>query len=339
MADNFSVVSSGFYLDSDIPLALYIADVAVNVVFSAIAVLGNTFIMAALWKLSSLQIHSVLKVFLFSLASADLGVGAVVQPLYIAAVLTAMTGRLEASRTIGAVFYVVNWLLPYISCATVTGIAIDRYLALYFRLRYRILVTTKRVITLLILLWILTIAGTSFVLWNHIVYNALAIVTIAVFLFSTTVCYLKIYLTLRHQNGRFRAVVPLGLSSGTRPLSKRHNFNLARYKKTVNNMLYVYLAFIVCYLPLFCILIVIHVRGVNRIIKILRFVSATLIFVNSSLNPLLYCWKIREIRQVVLAAIAKLLCCCSWRQSSFHHYLPRERQHFKCKIAFTTSRL
>lgn len=311
MADNFSLVLSGLYFDSDIPFALYIADVAVNVVFSAIAVLGNTFIMVALWKLSPLQIHSVLKVFLFSLALADLGVGAVVQPLYITAVLTAMTGRLEVSRTIGAIFYVVNWLVPYISFATLTGIAIDRYLALYFRLRYRILVTTKRVIILLILLWILTIAGTSFVLWNHIVYNALANAIIAVFLFLTTVCYLKIYLTLRHQNGRFRAVAPVELSSETRSLSKRHNFNLARYKKTVNNMLYVYLAFILCYLPLFCILIVIHVRGVNRIIKIFRFLSATLIFVNSSLNPLLYCWKIREIRQVVLAAIAKMFCCCS----------------------------
>ena len=184
MADNFSVIVKGLYLDSDIPFALYIADVAVNLVFSAIAVLGNTFIMVALWKLSPLQIHSVLKVLLFSLALADLGVGAVVQPLYITAVLTAMTGRLEASRTIGAIFYLVNWLLPYISFATPTVIAIDRYLALYFRLRYRILVTT-RMITLLILAWLLTIAGTSLVLWNHIVYNALANTEIAVFLFST----------------------------------------------------------------------------------------------------------------------------------------------------------
>lgn len=311
MADNFSVIVKGLYFDSDIPFALYIADVAVNLVFSAIAVLGNTFIMVALWKLSPLQIHSVLKVLLFSLALADLGVGAVVQPLYITAVLTAMTGRLEASRTIGAIFYLVNWLLPYISFATLTVIAIDRYLALYFRLRYRILVTTRRVITLLILLWLLTIAGTSLVLWNHIVYNVLANTIIAVFLFLTTVCYLKIYLTLRHQNGRFRAVTPLPLSSGTRLQIKRHNFNLTRYKKTVNNMLYAYIAFILCYLPLLCILIVIHVRGIHRIVKILRFLSATLIFMNSSLNPLLYCWKIREIRQVVLVAIARLCCCCS----------------------------
>lgn len=311
MADNFSVVLRGLYLDSDIPFALYIADVAVNTIFSATAILGNAFIMAALWKLSPLQVHSVLKAFLFSLALADLGVGAVVQPLYIAAVLTAMNGQLEASRTIGTIFYVVNWLLPFISFATLTGIAIDRYLALYFRLRYRILVTTKKVVILLILLWVLTIAGTSFVVWNHKVYNALANAIITVFLFLTTISYLKIYLTIRHQSGRFPVVTPLQLPSENRPSSKKHNFNLTRYKQTVYNMLYVYAAFILCYLPLFCILIIIQVRVVNRTIKIVRFISATLIFMNSALNPLLYCWKIREIRRVVLVAIVNVFCCCS----------------------------
>lgn len=90
-------------------------------------------------------------------------------------------------------------------------------------------------------------------------------------------------------------------------------------------MLYVYIAFILCFLPLFCILIVIHVRGINRIVKILRFLSATLIFMDSSLNPLLYCWKIREIRQVVLVVIARLFAVAVKDNSSFRRYLQMER--------------
>lgn len=309
MADNFSVVLNGLYIDSDIPFALYIVDVTVNIVFSVTAILGNTFIIAALWKLSPLQVHSVLKAFLFSLALADLGVGAIVQPLYITAVLTAIHGHVKSSRTIGAIFYVVNWILPFVSFATLTGIAIDRYLALRFRLRYRILVTKKRVVTLLILLWLLTIAGTSLILWNHNYYNTFANAVVALFLFLTTVSYLKIYLTLKHQNGRFRVMTPLEMSIRNRRQSNKLNFSVNRYKQTVYNMLYVYAAFILCYLPLFCVLIVIHVRGVNTTLKIFRFVGATLIFVNSSLNPLLYCWKIREIRQVGLAAVMKVFCC------------------------------
>lgn len=202
MADNFSDVLEGLCIDSDIPFSLYIADVIVNTIFSAIAILGNTFVMVALWKLSPLQVHPVFKAFLLSLALGDLGVGVVVQPLYIASVVTAINGQLKASRTIGAIFYFVNWFVPFISLATLTLIALDRYLALHFRVRYRLLVTAKRVICLLILLWVLTIAGTTLIFWNHYVYNAFANGILALFLFLTTASYLKIYVTLRHQEGR-----------------------------------------------------------------------------------------------------------------------------------------
>ena len=313
MADNFSVVLEGLYIDSDIPFSLYIADVTVNAIFSAIAILGNTFVIVALWKLSPFQVHPVFKAFLLSLALGDLGVGVVVQPLYIASVVTAINGQLKASRTIGAIFYFVNWFVPFISLATLTLIALDRYLALHFRVRYRLMVTAKRVVCLLILLSVLTIAGTTLIFWNHNVYNAFANAILALFLFLTTASYLKIYVTLRHQEGRWNHKIAPTLEMRPRncTASKMHTgFNLARYKRSVNNMLLVYVTFILCYLPLFCIMIVIQVRGVNRTTKISRFISATLIFVNSSLNPILYCWKIREIRQMVWIAIAKPFFCC-----------------------------
>ena len=125
------------------------------------------------------------------------------QPLYIASVVTAINGQLKASRTIEAIFYFVNWFVPFISLATLTLIALDRYLALHFRVRYRLMVTAKRLICLLILLWVLTIAGTTLIFWNHNVYNAFANGILALFLFLTTASYLKIYVTLRHQEGHW----------------------------------------------------------------------------------------------------------------------------------------
>ena len=35
----------------------------------------------------------------------------------------------------------------------------------------------------------------------------------------------------------------------------------------------------------------------------------TLLFLNSTLNPILYCWKIDEVRQAVKDTIRKVLCC------------------------------
>ena len=47
MAENFTVVLQGLYLDPEIPRALYIFDVAVNAVFSIITIFGNVLIMVA----------------------------------------------------------------------------------------------------------------------------------------------------------------------------------------------------------------------------------------------------------------------------------------------------
>ena len=86
--------------------------------------------------------------------------------------------------------------------------------------------------------YILTIAGTSLVLWNRVVFNALANTTImiAVFLFLITSCYLKIYLTLETSKWVLSSGSPftaLIWNSPTKdPLCKRHNFNLTQYKKT-----------------------------------------------------------------------------------------------------------
>ena len=95
MADNFSVVLNGLKIHSDIPLTWYIVDIAVNTVFSVVAIIGNTFIIVAFWKLSFLQLHSVLKAFLFTLALADFGAGAIVHPLH-AAVLMAMNRQVDS---------------------------------------------------------------------------------------------------------------------------------------------------------------------------------------------------------------------------------------------------
>lgn len=310
MAENFTIVLQGYYLDAEIPLELYVFDLIVNAISSIVTIIGNTLIMAALRKIHLTQVHTVFKAFLFNLALADLGVGLVVQPLFISAVLTAMSGYRDASRILGAFFYLGNWFLPNVSFVFLTLIAVDRFLVLHLRLRYRNMVTLKKVVTVLVTMWFVTFAGTMLIIYDNRIYNIVVNFGLAVCLSLTTFCYLKIYLTLRQHDKSVRGQNPLENTFVTSrieaPSGKR--FNVMRYKRSVSNMLYVYVAFILCYLPLFCILIVIHARGVDRTTKIFRFSGATLIFINSSLNPLLYCWKIREIRPVVLGLLSNIFC-------------------------------
>ena len=84
--------------------------------------------------------------------------------------------------------------------------------------------------------------------------------------------------------------------------------NVARYKKTVSIIAWVQLGLFACYSPFFITLISFYFEGfvVNYIFDFFL----CLLFLNSSLNPILYCWKIREVKQAVKDIIRQLNCCC-----------------------------
>ena len=83
--------------------------------------------------------------------------------------------------------------------------------------------------------------------------------------------------------------------------------NSARLRKTVGATFYVYVVFLVCYLLLFCVRAVTATRGESALGLHLLYYAATTMYLNSSLNPLIYCWKMRHIRQAVYAHTAKRL--------------------------------
>ena len=105
--------------------------------------------------------------------------------------------------------------------------------------------------------------------------------------------YTKIFCTLRHNQIQAQGHVNQGHPSQTVQL------NLARYKRTVSSALWAHLALVVCYLPFAIVLLLLLQRGVASDILIAWFYSESLVLFNSSLNPIHYCWKIKEVRQAV----------------------------------------
>ena len=76
--------------------------------------------------------------------------------------------------------------------------------------------------------------------------------------------------------------------------------NIARYKKTVSSIARVQLALVICYLPfIICFFVTSNMKVWRDGARITWYFSATLVYLNSSLNPILSCWKIKEVRQVV----------------------------------------
>ena len=90
--------------------------------------------------------------------------------------------------------------------------------------------------------------------------------------------------------------------------------NIAKFKKTVTSIALVQWALVVCYIPFVILNAIFLLNSVlansEVFYKAANLVYSTLVCLNSSLNPFLYCWRIKEVRQAVKATIKQLYCNC-----------------------------
>ena len=75
---------------------------------------------------------------------------------------------------------------------------------------------------------------------------------------------------------------------------------LAVSLKSAVCILYVYLIFLVSYFPSLSLMLAMKINGPNSTIRSLNVFTLILLFLNSTLNPLIYCWQMRHIRHSVI---------------------------------------
>ena len=133
-----------------------------------------------------------------------------------------------------------TYLLANASFLNVTIIAFDRLLAVSLHLRYQELVTSKRVIVVLVSVWIISciLAFIYISLPKGIEMVAVGIILVGCVL--TTVAYVRIYKVVRYHHNHINASNQLQNAQTTDEL---------RQRKSAYNALFVYVVFLVCYLP------------------------------------------------------------------------------------------
>ena len=268
------------------------------------AMVLNIITIQALRKISSFP--KPLKTLLLSLAVSDLGVGLLVHPLHI--VLLVMNMEQNTNNRIYIMVYKASLISTYLLCAasflSIIALTVDRFLAIHFHLRYQEFVTHKRVVTVVISVWVWCSCFSLFAL-NRVLENVLAIIyaTIgAVCLTTTGLIYCKIYSIVRHHTNQIHALQ-------LQPVGQNQNgelANAARLKKTALATFYVYVVFVVCFLPFICVNAAYQIYGESELRLHLLYYSTTLVYLNSSLNPLVYCWKMRNIRQTVTSVLRNI---------------------------------
>ena len=97
--------------------------------------------------------------------------------------------------------------------------------------------------------------------------------------------------------------------SPKRRIQERVRLNMVQYKKVVSSIFWLQLTLVACYAPFIIVSSLRHTVLSGTTIQGLWLFTATLVYSNSSLNPFLYCWKIREVRMAVKNT-AKAFCCC-----------------------------
>ncbi|XP_044173771.1 adenosine receptor A2b-like [Acropora millepora] len=262
-----------------------------NVFLSVIATIGNLLILVALRKVTS--INSPTKLLFQCLAATDLCVGLIEQPLFVILLLTGFCSP-TALHYVSYVYIGLSFMLCGVSMMTAAAISLDRLLALMLGLSYKLTVSVKRVRKVVIVFWLGSLSvGLAYCFGLHTIADGTAFVFIVLSIFTSVFSFTKIALKLRQQQAQVQQRVEQEqVNGGEIPL------NLARYKKMVHSVALLQMALIVCYMPLTFVFL-------SRLVtqrdeeQLLHFCAVTVLLMNSSVNPILYCWRIREVKKEV----------------------------------------
>ena len=269
--------------------AITIINCVLNAPLMLISILGNALVLAAIIRTPSIR-STPHMIMLCSLALSDFLVGLIAQPIYIA-------HQLVEDRYVKYVWKIIGPFLCGVSLLTITAITVDRFLALHYHMRYASLVTESRVKYVLMIIWLISLLVPFFYFWKISVQVSLIGVFIVLCLIISTLSYIRIYrIVRRHQlliNTQQQAV---------QSSDAENNLNIRRLQRSALNTFVFYIVLIICYFPLYIVL------SVNKNWKIGWKFSSTLVFSNSCINPLLYCWRLRELRAAIVKTAKQVLC-------------------------------
>ena len=277
----------------------------------------NSLILVALHKESFL--HPPSKLLYRCLATTDLLVGLVAHPVFALHLMSVVQERWSLCRYARDAGYITGYVLILVSLMTMTAISVDRLLALLLGLRYKQIVTLKRTYIIVTTFWVFNIvASLCGIFYPSIIYLYSSLVSPFCLVISFA-SYTKIFCTLRYHQAQV----------GDQQQSSQTNAqNMARFRKAVYSALWVQLALVVCFAPIYTVEIVIaHTKKYSLLLVVTRKVAVILLYFNSTLNPFLYCWKISEVRQAVKQTIREALCWVrsSSSSSDFHSRLIKSR--------------
>ncbi|EDO36973.1 predicted protein [Nematostella vectensis] len=256
----------------------------------------NALVLVSIWRTP--ELHTPSMVLMGNLALSDFGVGAITQPaliiwayveLYIEDSPRTLCYSSQAFGSIATVFAGVSLL-------SVSAVGFDRFLALHLHLRYSTIVTAKRTFAVCLSFWAFSLLVV--LLWFTLgvsIYNFTVNGCIIALFGITIVRYLYIYKVIKRHQTQIHA-----------EQSNLFSTDIKQYKKSVINSIVVYFVFAICSTPFVCALTYYEITKDNILSPKAFRLTVSLLLANSLVNPVIFCWKIKELRLAVWQIVMKL---------------------------------
>ena len=271
-----------------------------NAVFSLTAFAGNFLVLGAIWSTPSL--HKPTNILLLGLSLSDLAVGLLVQPLFIVVLIYEVSK--EKYPVLRLIFRFIQAIFISATILTLTSVGVDRCLALILHLRYVAVVTVKKTILVLCLIWLASVLYAVTFLFDNELHRPVSFFVVALCIVVNTCTCSTIYrICRRHRIQIQKQELP----------NQPEAFDMTRYRKSLITMIVLLILLIICYFPYICIRALIAFTDwpiSPRRIFMLRW-SAFLVYLNSSINPLVYCWRIPAMRVALKRFCRSLVHCHS----------------------------
>lgn len=266
-----------------------VAMLALNSIFCLTATVQNLPVIAAILRTRSL--HTPSNVLLCSLAVTDLTAGCVVHPIFVAFKAQLLHDRFSCTLVLvkeGMIIYT-----GVLSMLTLLAISLERLIALRVHLRYCELVTIPRVLTVVFITWLswgLVVCAWPLGLGIYIVSLVSVVIIMVIAIALAVVCAIIFRILRRHQK----------VIRDQTQLHAEEARTLPRSRKSAAAILYVVVLLFIFYSPCAYATIRFNITKDFSIAQnILWDVATTLALMNASVNPMLYYWKMGNIRRAV----------------------------------------
>ena len=272
-----------------------IISASVNAVCSLLATLGNMIILYVMVTKATLRTASNL--LLTSLSCSDLIVGVVVQPLFV--VLRSHEINEIHLCTVKKVYGFAAFYSGILTVIMIGYISVDRAIAVSYPFRYRTKELGKIYLSIVIVQWLSTGLGLSIVYAGVLQPDVLYKFTMVLWLlicFVIVACYVQVNRAARARRKRIAHMIRE--QQGTAVLAQKGK------NKTTLIIVSVYF---LCYVPKLVHKIVAYLGADGSDYLYAAKLTETVLYMNSSLNPCIYFYRTRRIKEAIFEVLHSIL--------------------------------